>query len=159
MPNFDALPNEKPVTVIPKGRYFATIEDATMKTPSDTTRPDYLNLKYALKDQTGKSVGIMFDIIAESDKPTMQYKLKRFLDACGLKFTGNFELRDVAKVVKGKEFIIDTTIDEQEGRQPRAVADVFTGEIYYPIAEAKDLFEGVTEDIISASDAEDVENF
>lgn len=156
--NFDSLPNNKPVTVIPKGRYLAKVEDAQMKTGKDTSKPDYLNLKYSLKTIDGKNVGTLFDIIAESEHSLMQYKLKRFLIATGITFTGSFELKDVQKIVIGKEFIVDTTIDVKENQPERSVVDVFTGEIYYNLSEVSDLFEGAPESIINASDALDANN-
>lgn len=156
--NFDSLPNNKPVTVIPKGRYLAKIEDAQMKTGKDTSKPDYLNLKYSLKTIDGKNVGTLFDIIAESEHSLMQYKLKRFLIATGITFTGSFELKDVQKIVIGKEFIVDTTIDVKENQPDRSVVDVFTGEIYYNLSEVSDLFEGAPESIINAPDALDANN-
>lgn len=154
--NFDALPNDRPFAVIPKGRYLAKVEDAQMKTPKDTSKPDYLNLKYTLTDVSGKKIGTLFDIIAESDKALMQYKLKRFLRATELNFTGSFELTDVKKVVIGKEFVVDVKVDSQEGQQDRSVVDVYTGEIYYKLSEVPDLFEyeGAPE-IIKAADALD----
>ena len=73
--NFDALPNSKPFSNPEPGTYYATIDTAEMKQGKDLSKPPYLNLKYKLKDQTGKSAGVIFDIIAESEHNLMQYKL------------------------------------------------------------------------------------
>ena len=155
---FDALPSEKPYSVIQPDFYYAVIDSAEMKQGKDTTKPPYLNLKYKLKNKDGKNVGVLFDIIAESEHNLMQYKLKRFLTALGISFSGEFELKDLQKVCVGKEFIVNTTIDKQEGRQDRAVVDLFSNEIYYNISAANEVFgEGAT-GVINASDAEDSED-
>lgn len=154
---FDALPSEKPFNVVQPGNYYAVIESADMKQGKDTTKPPYLNLKYKLKDKDGKNAGILFDIIAESEHSLMQYKLKRFLTALGLSFSGEFELKDIQKVCVGKEFIVNTTIEKREGQQDRAIVDLFSNEIYYNISAANEVFgEGAT-GVINASDAEDSE--
>lgn len=154
---FDALPSEKPYSVVQPGYYYAVIESAEMKQGKDTTKPPYLNLKYKLKNKEGKNAGILFDIIAESEHSLMQYKLKRFLTALGISFESEFELKDLQKICTGKEFIVNTTIDKQEGKQDRAVVDLFSNEIYYNISAANEVFgEGAT-GVINASDAEDSE--
>ena len=127
---FDALPSEKPYSVVQPDFYYAVIESAEMKQGKDTTKPPYLNLKY---------------------------KLKRFLTALGITFESEFELKDIQKICVGKEFIVNTTIDKQEGKQDRAVVDLFSNEIYYNISAANEVFgEGAT-GVINASDAEDSE--
>lgn len=157
--NFDALPSDKPFSVPPAGTYYATIESAEMKQGKDTTKPPYLNLKYKLKTKEGKNAGTMFDLIAESEHSLMQYKLKRFLIAIGVSFDGEFELKDIQKLCVGKEIIIDTKIEAgTDGKQDRAVVDLFTNEIYYNISEADDLFGEGTTAVINASDAEDAKH-
>ena len=155
--NFDSLPSDKPFSVPEPGTYFATIESAEMKQGRDLTKPPYLNLKYKLKRADGKSAGTMFDLIAESEHSLMQYKLKRFLIAIGVSFEGEFELKDLAKLCVGKEIIVDTKVEEgTDGKQDRAVVDLFTNEIYYNISEAKDVFgESIATPKINASDAKD----
>lgn len=156
--NFDALPNNKPFSVPPAGTYYATIDTAEMKQGKDLSKPPYLNLKYKLKSAEGKDMGVIFDIIAESEHSLMQYKLKRFLLAIGVNFNGEFELKDLAKLCPGKQIIVDTKIEEgQDGRQDRAVVDVMRDEVYYNISEAQEVFgnTGVVADTINASDAKD----
>lgn len=138
--NFDSLPTDKPMSTIPKGTYIATIEDAQMKQGQDLQKPPYLNLKYSLKNEKGESVGILFDSLFESEHSLMQYKLKRFLTATQIPMTGVFELKDLAKVVKGKQIILDTLVEEKDGRPAKAVVDLFSGEVYYPMSEAVNIF-------------------
>ena len=65
-----------------------------------------------LKDKTGKNAGTIFDNITESEHSLVQYKLKRFLIALGVNFSGTFELKDVQKVCAGKEIIVDVKIEK-----------------------------------------------
>ena len=132
--NFDALPktNEyKPVADV----YLAHIEEAEMRSPKPSAdgkkKPDYLNLKYRLTKHNGKSGGIMFDGQYESDKQIVQYKLSRFLQACGIPLKGTMELKDIANLVLHKEIVVDTKVDES-GSQPRLQVDPFGREAYYP---------------------------
>lgn len=138
--NFDTLPDSNPASLPAKGKYYATIKKAEMKQPQDTTKPMYLNLQLALKDAQGRDAGTVFDIISESDHQLVRYKLKRFITALELPITGEFELRDLAKVVPNKQFIVDITHEEKDGRPPKAVVDIFTAEIYYPMSMASEIF-------------------
>lgn len=153
--NFDSLPNDKGSAgkLIPQGTYFAKVEAAEMKAPKDPNKPEYLNMRYSLKTAAGESVGNLFDALYESDHQLLKYKLKRFLLATGIELSGEFELKDLAKLVVGKEFIVDVTVQSSEGYSDKSVADIFTGEIYYNLSEANSIFGGDT--IINAPDALD----
>lgn len=157
--SFDDLPNNKPNNTIKKGSYYATIEIAEMKQPQNPTKPPYLNMLFALKDDSGKSVGKIYDILTESDKPLLKYKLGRFIKALKLENTlTTFELSDLCKIVKNKELIVDVTPEKQNNEETgRTVVDVFTNEIYYPISEAKTIFKKnpAEVEIINEDDAED----
>ena len=157
--SFDDLPNNKPVNTINKGTYYATIESAEMRQPKDPTKPLYLNLLLALKDSSGKSAGKIYDIITESDKPLLKYKLARFIKALRLENTlTTFELSDLCKIIKNKELIVDVVPEKKDNEETgRSIVDVFTNEIYYQISEAKDVFKGppVGLEVINENDAED----
>ena len=147
--NFDKLPDNSPSMLPEKGTYFATIEQAAMKAVKDATsgKPDYLNLKLSLKNKEGKAVGTIWDMITESDHDLLRYKLKRFIQALELPITGSFELKDLAKVVQGKSLIVDVTHDTRDKDRPaKAVVDIFTNEVFYPLTDASIIFEGITED-------------
>jgi 5-formaminoimidazole-4-carboxamide-1-beta-D-ribofuranosyl 5'-monophosphate synthetase len=122
--NFDALPNSKPNALPEKGTYYATIEKAEMKQPKDPNKPKYINLMYALKTKEGKSVGKIFDGIYESDTDLMRYKLKRFIEALDIKLR-QFELKDLCKIIVGKNFIVDIMREEKEGQAPKAEVGLF----------------------------------
>jgi hypothetical protein len=143
--NFDGLPMNKPVNLPASGTYYATIETAEMKQPADPTKPQYLNICMSLKDQYGTSCGKIYDILSESEKDLVKYKLARFLIALNLTNLGNFELVDLIKVIKNKQLIVDVKQEEaKDGYPAKAVVDVFSGSIYYPMSEAGAIFGVVT---------------
>ena len=139
--NFNSLPTDKPNALPENGAYYATIESAEMKQGKDPTKPPYLNIALALKDKHGKSCGKIFDILSESDKELVQYKLARFIIALGLAKLGTFELLDLARIIKNKQLIVDVKQEEaKDGYPAKAVVDVFAGSIYYPISDAANIF-------------------
>ena len=160
--SFDALPDTAGGNrLLPKGSYYAVIESAEMKTPKmrddGTVRPDYLNLKYRLKDVTGKDCGVFWDILSESNNEWVLKKLKRFIIAVGIDLTGrSFELKDLCKPIVGTEFIVDIGIDERTQPHKNQI-DLFSGDIYYHISEAGAVF-GLDDVItpVNAADAEDI---
>ena len=138
--NFDTLPQENPFALPEPGLYKAKIDDAEMRSnKNDATKPPYLNLKYKLTDMQGKGKGTMFDIISESDSPVVGYKIARFCRACGIPLQGQIELSDLAKIVKGKEIMVDVKIDDADPRYVKAVVDIFSHEAYYQVAELESL--------------------
>lgn len=157
--NFDALPTDKPNAIPDKGSYIATIEKAEMRNPKDPKKPAYLSLTYVLKDASGKFAGKLFDGIYESDHDLMRYKLMRFITALEIPLTGSFELKDLCKIIQNKTFIVDITKEDKEGQPPRAVVDIFTNQIYYPMSEASEIFgnSACETQTINASDAADAQ--
>lgn len=141
--NFDTLPKDNPMGKVEAGTYYATIDKAEMKQPKDAGKKPYLNLTFSLKDKDGKGCGKLFDILSDSEHQVVLYKLQRFVTALGLPITGSFELSDLAKVVTGKQCILDVTMDTKQS-PARAVVDVFAGGVYYPMSEAATIF-GATE--------------
>lgn len=130
----------KAPNALPKpGYYYGKILEASMRQPKDITRPPYLNITYELLDEFKNKCGRLYDIIAESDKPFMQYKLQRFGGALGL--TGKeFELADLAKIIIGKVIIFKTKIEKSEGYADKAVVDIGDEGIYYHKSEAANFF-------------------
>lgn len=139
--NFNSLPSNRPTNLPPTGTYYAVIESAEMRQGQDPTKPPYLNMCLALKDKSGRAVGKIYDILSESDKELVQYKLARFLMALDLAKLGTFELADLAKLIKNKQLIVDVKQEEsQNGYPAKAVVDVFKNMIYYPMSEASVIF-------------------
>ncbi len=141
MINFSSLPTSKPVNLPDSGTYYATIDSAEMKQGKDVTKPPYLNIGLTLKDKNGTTCGKIFDILSDSDKELVQYKLARFLISLGLDRLGTFELNDLVKLVKNKQLIVDVKQEEaKDGYPAKAVVDVFAGSIYYPMSDAEVIF-------------------
>ena len=131
---FNQLPGGRPqgFPVPPKGQYIAVISKAEMKQPKDQTKDMYLSMVLDLTDDAGKSHGKVFDIISSSDNEYIRFKLKRLIEALELPITGSFELKDLTKMVPGKKLRVDITVDDR-GDQPKAVVDIFSNEIFYPL--------------------------
>lgn len=130
MINFDTLPTTSEYNV-EADVYLAHIEKAEMRKPKDPQKPEYLNLQYRLTRHNGKKAGVMFDGQYESDKQLIQYKLARFVKACGIPLKGQMELKDLATLVLNKDIVVDAVVDES-GNQPRLQVDLFGREAYYP---------------------------
>lgn len=129
-------PNQLPTP----GYYYGKIVEATMKQPKDATKSEYLSVTYDLLDQNKNKCGRIYDIIAESDKPFMVYKLQRFGQALGL--TGkSLELKDLTKIIIGKVIIFSVKIEENAQYGDRAIVDIGDEGIYYAKTEASNFFE------------------
>jgi hypothetical protein len=133
--NFSSLPTQNPYALPAPGVYKAHIEEAEMRAnKSDATKPPYLNLKYKLLKEDGSSAGTIYDILSESDSSIVQFKISRFVQACGLPLTGVLELKDLAKIVLGRTIVVDIK-HETKNDTTRAIVDIFTREAYYPEAD------------------------
>ena len=153
--SFDSLPTTSEYGLIEKGKYIAKIEAAMMKQPQDVAKPPYLSLTYSLKNAAGENKGKLYDMLFDSDANIVRYKLQRFITALEIPIKGNFELKDLTKIVVGKSMLVDVTKDEKSN-PVRNVVDVFTGEIYYSLSEADSSETGGDIDI-SDPDEEDIE--
>lgn len=133
----------KAVQLPTPGYYYGKIVEATMKQPKDLSKGEYLNVAYDLLDQNKNKCGRIYDIVAESEKPFMIYKLQRFGQALGL--TGkSLELKDLTKIIVGKVIIFSVKIEKNEQYGDRAVVDVGDEGIYYAKEEAPNFFTNVT---------------
>lgn len=135
--NFNSLPTEKPSngTLIPKGQYIATIEKAEMKQGKDETKPPYLNLQMDIVDEASETpMGKLFTILTEAEHPLPRFQLRQFIKALHLPIEGEFELKDLTKMVVGKKLKVDIVPEKtNDGEDPkRSVVDVNTGDIFYP---------------------------
>lgn len=138
MINFNTLPTEKPSmgNIIPKGQYKAKIEKAEMKQSRNESKPPYLSIQFDLTDTVSNMpMGKIWAILTESDKALPLYQLSRFIQALKLPITGNFELKDLTKMIPGKELLVDVMPEKRDdGKEPeRSVVDVFSGQIFYPV--------------------------
>ena len=135
MPNFDTLPKKNPNN-IEAGIYQFVVKTAEMRSPKDTSRPDYINVKLDLFDKCGNSVGSIYDGQFDSDNAAMQYKLSRFVHAIGLDLQGNVTLEQISKLLVGRTGAVSVTMqkDQRDGSQKPAV-DVFGSDIYWTKVE------------------------
>lgn len=132
MISFDQLPTTNPGGgTIAADVYRATVDKAEMRTPKDPSKPDYLALTLKLTNKAGTSSGTIFDNIIESDKPALRYKLGRFVRACGIPLEGAMELKDLAKLVLGKNIVVDVKVGKDQNGNDRAEVDLFGREVYY----------------------------
>lgn len=108
MMNFDTLPKDKPnQNTVADGRYRAKVFKTEMRVGKESNA-EYLNVSFKLNDG-----GFVNENYFDSDKPFLQYKLGRLLSACKVTLSGEGTLRDVAKVIKDKEVIIDVAVNDR----------------------------------------------
>ena len=138
--SFQATEAKSPNQLPEPGYYYGKIVEATMKQPKDPSKSEYLNLTYDLYDCNKNKAGRMFDMIAESDKPFMIYKLQRFGQALGL-VGKSLELKDLTKIIVNKTIIFRVKIEKNEQYGDRAVVDIGDEGIYYSKTEASNFFE------------------
>lgn len=147
--NFDTLPKENTsqFSVIPKGSYVAKVIKSEMKTPKPrqdgTVGPDYLSAECDVTDPASNlSMGKFWINLYESSANLPQYQLRRFIEALNLRISGEFELKDLTKMINGKSLVVDICPDK-EGK--RSIVDVSAG-CFYPL-ENKSEMDKVTEEI------------
>jgi hypothetical protein len=160
MINFNELPGSKPKSGVAKGCYIATIETAEMKQGKDASKPKYLSMRLGLSKADAKPIGKVFDILTESDSEIPRFKLRRFIEALRIPITGDFDLKDLVKIIVGKRMLVDICPEKRDGvLSGYDTVDVSSGDIYYDIAEASRKMEGAivdpTSGNIAAADAED----
>lgn len=140
---FDSLPKQNPGGgAVKPGLYYAHIEKTEMKQSKDKTKPPYLNLTLKLTDRDGKKAGTLFDMMSESDSAVIQYKIGRFIRACGIPLVGEMELKDIGKIVAGKDIVVDVKNDEYNGKK-RAVVNLFDNEAYYLPSEYEEVYAAI----------------
>ena len=144
MVNFDKIPDNNPFQIPDKGYYLFKCVNANMRQPKDKNKKSYLNVQMSLVDKNGKKAGTFFDNFFDSSSSAVLYKLGRFINAIGLNLTGDVDLKDIAKLVPGKEGVLE--IDhQQDSRFPddptkvQAQVKLFGSECYWPSDQFKSL--------------------
>ena len=130
-------PTSKPAmgTIIPKGHYHAKIVKSEMKSPKDESRPDYFSAECDITDPVSNTaMGKFWINLFESDAPLVKWQLSRFIYALQLPIQGSFELKDLTKMVNGKELEIDIKPEVRNDDKPpqRSVVDI-DADCYYPV--------------------------
>lgn len=139
MISMNSLPTEKPSmgSVIPQGQYIATIRKAEMKQPKDETRPMYFSAECDTTDPvSGAKMGKFWINLYESEAPLARYQLSRFIQALALPIQGEFELKDLTKMVSGKALKVDIQPEERNDNKPpqKSVVDI-SAQCFYPLQE------------------------
>lgn len=124
--NFDSLPTEQPSSLMADGKYLFKIKRVELKT-SATSEGSYLSLLLS------SSHGNVFDNISDSEKPLARFKLGQFLRALDIQLAGNFELKDLVKILPSKELVgAVTTQPAKDGYRAKNIIDAFDEQIFYP---------------------------
>lgn len=136
--NFNSLGDRQPRELPPAGKYIATIEKAEHKLSK--AGKDMLSVTFDLKTLDGKKVpGKLFDFIMDGEHNLVQYKLKRFIIACGLleaiQEYGEFELKDLGKLVVGKTIVVDTVIEKNEQYGDKLKVDTVKDRVFYELGD------------------------
>lgn len=132
MINFDNLPktNEAAFTVLENGTYPCKIKDAKIPVGKD-----YLQVIFTVTGNNGMTTTI-FDNFFDSDKPLPRYKLAQLIRALRIPLTGNFELKDLPKIIVGKELIAAVKQEQSENYPLKNIINAFDDEIFYPANHA-----------------------
>ena len=131
--NMNSLPTEKGSTfaIIPKGSYIAKIVKAEMKTPKSGGN-DYFSAECDITDPASNtSMGKFWINLFESEANLPRYQLRRFIEALRLNIQGEFELKDLTKMVLNKSLVIDICPEDKPDPQ-RSVVDI-SAECFYPL--------------------------
>lgn len=149
MINFNTLPteNSSQFSVIPKGSYIAKIVKSEMKTPKPrqdgSVGPDYLSAECDITDPiSNTSMGKFWINLFESEANLPRFQLRKFIEALNLKISGEFELKDLTKMINGKSLAVDICPDK-EGK--RSIVDV-SADCFYPLTQKTEI-DKATEEI------------
>ena len=144
--NMNSIPTTKPAmnTIIPKGSYIAKIVKSEMKTPK-SGKADYFSAECDITDPASNTpMGKFWINLYESEAQLVRYQLGRFIKALGLNIVGEFELKDLTKMVNGKSLIVDICPEDKPDPQ-RSVVDI-SAECFYPL-ESKSELDRVADEI------------
>lgn len=133
--NMNSLPTEKPSmsSVIPKGSYIAKIVKSEMKTPK-SGKADYFSAECDITDPaSNSSMGKFWINLFESEANLPRYQLARFIKALKLNIQGEFELKDLTKMVNGKSLVVDICPDKDN---ERSIIDI-SADCFYPLDEVE----------------------
>lgn len=143
MLNFDNLPKDRPTQfqLVPAGYAYFEVKSAEVKksTGAKTAGTDCLE---AVLECTNPATGIkgrIWDTFYDSDASLVRYKLRKFLESIGCILQGEFNFKDLTKIIVGKKGIVAVKINENPGYKPRNEVDAYDDDIYYPLSAAETL--------------------
>ncbi len=137
--NFNSLPTDRGTSpdrqsVFEKGIYLAVSRKAEMRRGSSGT--EYLVVSTQLTDPATGRTTMLYDNFYATDKTLNRFKIGQFLRAIGTIPSGDFELKDLCKVVVNKQYKVAVKVEKSEGYEDKNVADVFDDDIYYAVNNA-----------------------
>ena len=133
--NFNDLPKDRPngdttsAGVFEKGIYPGIAKRAELRTSAGSGN-SYLVVQIAVTNERGQTTTV-FDNFFDTDKPLPRFKLAQFLRAVGVIPSGNFELKDLVKVINNRPLSVALKIEKSDGYPDKNVVDAFDTEIYY----------------------------
>lgn len=119
------------------GVYHARVEKCEIKTAKSGN--EYLSVRMSMTDKGLAKCGSCFDMLMDSDKPFLQYKVRRFLEAIGVPVAGEMSLKDLGVIAEGCELTLWVQQEEWNG-QTRVVPNLRDAEGYYPADKFKDTY-------------------
>ena len=138
--NMNSIPTSKPAmsTIIPKGSYIAKIVKSEMKQGKDSSKPPYFSAECDITDPASNtSMGKFWINLFESEAQLCRYQLGRFIKALNLNIQGEFELKDLTKMVNNKSLIIDICPEDKPDPQ-RSIVDI-SAECFYPLEDKSEM--------------------
>ena len=138
--NFNDLPKDRPngdttsAGVFEKGIYPGIAKRAEMRTSAGSGN-SYLVVQIAVTNERGQTTTV-FDNFFDTDKPLPRFKLAQFLRAVGVIPSGNFELKDLVKVINNRPLSVALKIEKSDSYPDKNVVDAFDPEIYYAANQA-----------------------
>lgn len=134
MINFKTLRDDGGFEAPKPGFYKAKIDKAEMRTSSKTGEP-YLSFQLRIRNHQDKPCGVVFDMLMDPTGKSvgLQTKMKRFVIAVGLQALENFELKDLLKLIPGRELVVDITVKPDQNGNDRGQVDVFKRGGYLPM--------------------------
>lgn len=132
--NMNSIPDKKPAmnNIIPKGSYIAKIVKAEMRQGKDESKPPYFSAECDITDPASNTgMGKFWIMLFESEAPLCRFQLGRFIKALHLNIQGEFELKDLTKMVVGKSLVIDICPDDEANPQ-RSQVDI-SADCFYPL--------------------------
>ena len=144
--SMDKVPDSNPFSLPDEGFYKFTVIKAEMKQGQDLAKPPYLNLTLSLVNAAGQKCGNLFDMLSESDKPAILYKIGQFMKAVKVNLGPVVELKNLAKVIPGKQGVLEVEHRKDKDRNDREIVraqvKLFGSECYWPLESWDELITG-----------------
>lgn len=137
--NIDNAPKTNPAGGPPEGKYLCEIKSTKMdQSKNNIDSKPWLVVTLEIQNEDGDKY-TFDDKFFDSTSSYVLFKLKRFMSVAELSISGDFELKDLEKIiVPGTKFITNITKTENKynGKTTmQSQVDIFDKFIYYPASE------------------------